>query len=89
VAGKWEQDHELITFSLTRLDRFFVWFSVIGTLVLIAFFAAMTTFEGVWIGGMPKSAFYILVIGIIDAVVGVGGYFAYKAYYDRLLEQGK
>ncbi len=77
-------DYKAISFKLIPMDKFILWYAVIGTILMIIIFDHMTTFEGVWIGGMPKSAFYIVVCGVINLIIAAVSYYGYKSYYDKL-----
>lgn len=88
MAKKREEDHELITFKLKRIDKLFVWYSIISVVATIIFFPYITTFDGVWIMGMPKSAFFLVIVGVINALIALTSYCAYRRYFAKLQEPG-
>lgn len=89
MTKKREEDHELITFKLKRIDKFFVWYSIISIVAMIIFFPYITTFDGVWIMGMPKSAFFLIIVGVINILIGLTSYCAYRRYFTQFKIQGE
>ena len=88
MGGKVEKvqnDHELITFEMTKLDKYVLCWVVIGTILMIAGLDWLTTFEGVWIWGMPRSAFGIVLVGgIANLILTAILYPAYKKHFKKL-----
>ena len=85
MEHKFEQEHELITFSLSSLDKLVVRYCVISCIILMISLDWLMSFEGVWIWGMPKSVFGIFLVGVIlNAIVIFVLYFAYRSYFDKL-----
>lgn len=85
---KMTNDHELITFELTKLDKYVVYWVVVSTIIMFISLDWLTTFEGVWIWGMPKSAFGIVLAGgLANLALTAVLYPAYKRHFEKLVNQ--
>ncbi len=84
--AEYSKDYEKVSLELVPFDRFILWYCTIGTVLFLLFFNYMTTFEGVWIAGMPKSAFFVVVVGFVNIAIALVSRHGYKSHYDKILK---
>lgn len=85
MGEKGFEDHELIQFELNWVDKVcLAWYIIFSIIVIFIFLPYIRVFDGVWIWGMPRPAFGLVINAIFCAFIVLLTQLLYRHYFSKL-----